>query len=242
LNQWKVGKLSEEQALADDPILVVDDETMYHDIVRAVLSESRRNVDYVLNGSEAIKATQSHQYSMILMDIEMPVIDGIQATAKIRALGGWGKSCPIIAFTSLRPDTGIQYFRHAGFDDFLSKPFAIGELTSMVIKWTGSDPRLAAQLDPHTRLANLIGVDQANAMIARFHEQLEAGLAAIDGGEDIRHVAHRIGGLAGMIGLSALSKAWLRLQNGDRSGLQAVRVMTHESLNRHRASIARDGS
>lgn len=102
-------------------ILVVEDDEVNLMIAEHVLTKEGLHVKTVNNGEEAIEIVKVEPFDMILMDIEMPIMDGLEATPLIRQLEN-GKSIPIIALTAHHMPEKIQEFREAGMDDYIIKP------------------------------------------------------------------------------------------------------------------------
>ncbi len=104
-------------------ILVAEDNVVNQEIIEAMLLEGAHQVDLVANGIEAVEAVQSFPYDLVFMDSQMPEMDGIAATAKIRALPGAVRSIPIIALTADAMTGDRERHLQAGMDDYISKPF-----------------------------------------------------------------------------------------------------------------------
>ncbi len=119
-------------------ILVADDEPMNREIVVRALEQFGYKVDTARNGQEVIDQIGQHDYKLILMDIYMPVIDGLAATRHIRALGTGKGKIPIVALTaSIQPDERQSYL-DAGISAIIGKPFSLRELRDTVEVWTAS--------------------------------------------------------------------------------------------------------
>lgn len=103
-------------------ILLAEDNLVNRQVLLAMLQRSGHTVEMVENGAEALAAVEAGQFDVVLMDINMPEMDGVAATRAIRALGGKLSEVPIIAVTAnaLRGDR--EKFIDAGMDDYVSKP------------------------------------------------------------------------------------------------------------------------
>jgi two-component system, OmpR family, response regulator len=214
-------------------ILIVDDESAYHSIARTLFSAIGRPLHCVSDAHAAIEAVSRSPFALILMDIEMPDIDGYRATAMVRARGGWASDCPIIAFTSLQPEDGEDHFRRAGMNGHLRKPFSMSDVATITRRWIGTDEGLRWDGMPGADLVALMGEADAARMIDLFHDALRNAIRAVDAGEDAGGFGHRMGGLAGTLGFAMLSTAWLALQGGASDAWPTVRELTLEAITRH---------
>ncbi|QED37013.1 response regulator [Antarcticibacterium arcticum] len=105
-------------------ILIVDDNKINVMIVRRYLEKWGYNFQIAGNGKEALEMIQAEKFDIILMDLNMPVMDGLEATYEIRKLPGCEfKQLPIIGFTSSTEKILEEKMYDAGFTDILQKPF-----------------------------------------------------------------------------------------------------------------------
>ena len=116
-------------------ILLVEDNPINQRVGQKILEKRAYRVDVVDNGAAAIEALQKDTYSLILMDIQMPVMDGLTATQEIRKLEGELKDIPIIAMTANVMKGDEEECLAAGMDDYISKPFKPNELYEKIAKW-----------------------------------------------------------------------------------------------------------
>jgi CheY-like chemotaxis protein len=116
-------------------ILLVEDNPINQMLAQAILNKLGFAFDCVENGLEALSALRQGTDALVLMDCQMPVMDGYEATRRIR-LGEAGSqiSIPVIAVTAHVFETDRDKCRQAGMDDYLAKPFSPGELSDMVAK------------------------------------------------------------------------------------------------------------
>ena len=119
----------------DFRILVVDDVATNRQVAAGFLVKLGHQVDLASDGEEAVAKITAFDYDMILMDVQMPRMDGIAATALIRALGGPKSAVPIIAMTANAMEGDRESALAAGMDDYISKPFNRGQLASLIETW-----------------------------------------------------------------------------------------------------------
>jgi CheY-like chemotaxis protein len=113
----------------------VEDVEINQELARAVLERVGHQVDVAADGTEAIVAVQAKQYDLVLMDIQMPGMDGITATRHIRAMDHPSSILPIIAMTANVLPQQIAHFREVGVSDHIGKPFKWDELYATINKW-----------------------------------------------------------------------------------------------------------
>src|ERR1700677_4531972 len=116
-------------------ILVVDDIETNREIVEAYLRDNNYEVASVANAVDAIRLIQVERYDVILMDIQMPLMDGVTATRCIRALPDSFKNIPIIAMTGNVLPQQVRSFLEAGMNDHVGKPIERAKLYSSVRRW-----------------------------------------------------------------------------------------------------------
>jgi CheY-like chemotaxis protein len=122
-------------------ILVVDDVDLNLEIVEAYLSQGGFGVDTAAGAREAIRMLLVETYDLVLMDIQMPEMDGVAATRCIRSMADWRKYIPIIAMTGNVLPEQLQGFLEAGMDGHISKPIELAALYKNVQRWLpGTDP------------------------------------------------------------------------------------------------------
>jgi len=119
----------------DAKVLVVDDNNLNLKVACRLLGLYGISADTASSGREAVIAVQRTAYDLVLMDHMMPDMNGIQAAAKIRALGGKYFKLPIIALTA-NATRGVQeIFLSSGLDDYMSKPIELDKLSKILKKW-----------------------------------------------------------------------------------------------------------
>ncbi len=122
-------KAAKKVSLKDANVLLVEDNFINQKIVVLNLEKIVKNIDIAVNGKEALDKFGTSKYDIILMDIQMPVMDGILATKKIREIESSTNSfTPIIAITANAMSGDRETCLAVGMDDYISKPFQVGEL------------------------------------------------------------------------------------------------------------------
>jgi osomolarity two-component system sensor histidine kinase NIK1 len=118
-------------------ILLVEDNLLNQRIVLFSLKKYNHTVAIANNGLEAVDMFMESKYDVILMDIMMPVMDGLEATVKIREveeINKTGKRTPIIALTANTMDNDRNKCLSYGMDEFMAKPFDIEKLNQIFVK------------------------------------------------------------------------------------------------------------
>jgi signal transduction histidine kinase/CheY-like chemotaxis protein len=117
-------------------VLVVEDNMVNRVVLRSMLEKASYHVTLAEDGIEAVTQVRSHPFALILMDIQMPLMDGIAATRAIRELERkQGKRVPIIAVTANVFESDRQACTEAGMDDFLAKPVKLNDLLTTIEKY-----------------------------------------------------------------------------------------------------------
>lgn len=125
-------------------VLLAEDNAINALLTRTLLEADGCHVDVVEDGMLAVDAMRVNKYDMILMDMRMPNMDGLEATRQIRKLSNEAKAIPIVALTANAFDDDRNACFDAGMNDFMTKPVSAEELQQMVQTWTKSRETVAA--------------------------------------------------------------------------------------------------
>jgi CheY-like chemotaxis protein len=117
-------------------VLVAEDNPVNQRVVQAMLTKLGYTVDLAEDGRRAVELALSRHYDVVLMDCQMPELDGFAATREIRAAGGAAGAVPVIALTASALASDEELCRAAGMDDFLSKPVRRDALAATLHRWT----------------------------------------------------------------------------------------------------------
>lgn len=133
-------------------ILVVEDDKINQEVIIRNLKRNGFITEVASNGLEAIACFEKGRYDAILMDIQMPLMDGVQATAEIRKLEGQYRHTPIIAVTAFALKGDREKFIAMGMDDYIAKPVDMKILFGILEKWTTSREILAVDYNMSVRV------------------------------------------------------------------------------------------
>lgn len=143
LKRSAVAKVKEPIALPSDlpqirkglRILLAEDNLINQRVASGILNNIGFRVDVVANGIEALKMINSHEYDLIFMDVQMPDMDGLEATQNIRRDKGLKSQPVIIAMTANAMKEDREMCLKVGMDDYIAKPVKISDIREMLLKW-----------------------------------------------------------------------------------------------------------
>ena len=215
-------------------ILLVEDNKTSQKVANKIINKIGYNVDIASNGKEAVKALQKKNYALVLMDIQMPVMDGIQATLLIRDLQSpvLNHSIPIIAMTAATMDWDEKRCRAAGMNDFITKPIHSKHLeetiNKYIVKESNASPEPAhdnAIFDYSILMEHLNG-DMAlfSKVIQKFINKIPYHISLLQKSiethhfENIQTIARKITAESATIGARQTQQVSVRLEQLAREG------------------------
>ncbi|CAA7617589.1 PAS domain S-box protein [Magnetospirillum sp. SS-4] len=216
-------------------ILVAEDNPVNQQVALGLLRRLGHSVDVVGDGAEAVEAVRLLPYDLVLMDVQMPEMDGLEATRVIRALPLQAAHVPIVAMTANAMRGDDQICLDAGMNGYISKPVDRRKLTEVLARYSNLEPPrprppTAVHAAPAIDFAVLdqlrddLEADTVTAILVKFladatGRAVEAA-AALERRdfERIRREAHTIKGAAASLGLSSVRDACLTLESAARSG------------------------
>ena len=248
--QPAVGAPVEAADEVADPIhiLLVEDNEVNRMLVSRMLANAGHTIDEAADGQEAVQAVRRRVYDLVLMDMQMPVMDGPEATMAIRAMGGERAQMPMVALTAdAIPEHRTAYLA-AGLDDVLLKPVDWDALNRTILwasrRQRGSgastqggeaeDGMFAMPAFDRTRVRAAVGSlppARAVEMIALVPQEAFRQLAllekAVDAGDTdrIRQLAHAIKGLAANFGAVLMERAAGQFQDAGHEMAKLVGCM-----------------
>jgi signal transduction histidine kinase/DNA-binding response OmpR family regulator len=219
-------------------ILLAEDNPVNQKVAEAILRKAGYPVQIVENGEDAVEAMKSTSYNLVLMDVQMPEVDGIQATKMVREMEGSDKHTPIVAMTAHAMIGDKERCLESGMDDYIAKPIRPSELLNIVEKWTqqpGEDrveqkDSMPEEAKPSEAKADeTLDIEEAmerfdgdrgfyEEMLSDFLEygitQLDAIEKAIESGDVdlIAREAHSLKGASANLSANRLSKSALSLE------------------------------
>ena len=206
-------------------ILLAEDVPLNQELACMILERAGHAVDVVGDGAAAVAAVQARDYDLVLMDVQMPGVDGPSATRQIRSLGGAGARVPIVALTANVLPNQVAAFRAAGMDDHVGKPFRQADLLATVRRWTTRDGAQDAgpTLDRAVfdDMAGLVGRERMVRLLAMLSEDLAQRFGPSAGPGDPARVAgdaHAMISAASMVGFSSLAELCRDVERACLSG------------------------
>lgn len=146
--QSAMENLSEKADYCGSSVLLVEDNLVNQQVAQELLSLFNCEVTLASNGQEALELVQLQVFDIILMDIQMPVMDGISATKAIRDLGGTFTDLPIIALTAHNLAGDKEKSLAAGMLDHITKPIEVKELNRVLNNYLANDFELELEFEP----------------------------------------------------------------------------------------------
>lgn len=131
-------KPAEAHVARRERLLVVDDSKVNQHVASRLLETMGHRVDVASNGLEAVNAVRDQDYAAVLMDCQMPEMDGFEATMEIRRVEGASKRTPIIAMTAGAMKDDEERCMAAGMDAYITKPVNPEQLAGVLSRWIAS--------------------------------------------------------------------------------------------------------
>jgi len=214
----KAAPEAEPLRLSGRRILVVDDVELNRELMLALLAKYGCEVGLAEDGAQAIEALRTSAYELVLMDCQMPVMDGFSATQAIRASREAFADIPIVALTASAQPEHLARCEAAGMNDHLTKPLnpgALERVLEMVFRASPEPVRTAPERDAGEQarryLVESMGAAAVRSLLAILLAQLENRFAQLDA-RTVREDAHALAGSSGMMGFPDLSKTCRELE------------------------------
>jgi PAS domain S-box-containing protein len=215
----KTVSIKEAPDLSNSHILLVEDNDINQLVASEIIKRTGAHLTIAGNGEEAVKLVQQHKYDLILMDIHMPVMDGLTATIKIRNMDKPEiKEIPILAMTAKAMNEDYNNSINAGMNDHISKPISPATLYSKLAEWLATEEEDITsktidipEINTKAVLERLGGnAELFKEILIRFVEEytdidqkLDSTLAE-GNSQELYQIAHNIKGVSGNIGADKL--------------------------------------
>ena len=202
-------------------ILVVDDVDLNRDLMLATLSRYGFEVSVACDGAAAVDAVQSGAFDLVLMDCQMPVMDGFTATQSIRESKLPCSAVPIVALTASAQTAHLERCRQSGMDDQLTKPLDERQLERVLSRLLAASHARTTPPDRTAQAAPATKPSLAERYRLRRDSTLEKIAAAVRAGEfgdeisaELKSLAHQLAGTAAMFGEARLGDLASQLDQG----------------------------
>ncbi len=202
-------------------ILVAEDNVNNQKLIEVLLKKLGLETVIVSNGQEAVESYKKEKYDLILMDINMPVMDGIRATKEIDLLKDSYYSLPIVALTANSIAGDKEKYLAQGMDDYLSKPIEFDKVTSILDKYLNNnqnvtipkkETKIIIKFDKNKTIERLgLDEDTVDMLLDSFFLTLDSDLQKLQiainskNSEDISKAAHYIKGACTNLGMDEAS-------------------------------------
>lgn len=117
-------------------IIVAEDSSVIQNLTKKILSQLNYEISSVKNGQQVIDLLGKEDFNLVLLDIHMPIMDGMECARKIRGLDGGNKNIPIVAITGNANNYSMEDFEEVGINAFIPKPLNYDSVVEMVKKYT----------------------------------------------------------------------------------------------------------
>ncbi len=233
----KGSHFMERKDFENGHILVVEDNLMNQKYISSLLNKWERQFTVVSDGKQAVEKTQAQKFDIIFMDLQMPHMDGYEATIAIRSTKSQNQHIPIVALTASAMLDQKTKAIDVGMNDFLPKPFAPNQLFEMLQKYAKDpsekmaaipeestkkeEPRINRDILDHERLQEMYegDVDYQVDMFDTFLEDVLhefADLTPLNEQQqfmDIKRLAHKLKPTLGMVGLTTLEQKLIEIEH-----------------------------
>jgi CheY-like chemotaxis protein len=181
-----VKKVSSEGRLyaPSAKILVVDDNEFNIRVAEGLFGLFKVNLHTAFSGKEAIDLVKNNDYDIVFMDHMMPGMDGVEATAEIRKIGGKFKNLPIMALTANAVQGAKEMFLANGFNGFISKPIDMQEMVLLLKEWLPKEKIEEGEKAPEDA-GDKAGNEFLSALNKVNEINVEIGLSRVSGMEDM---------------------------------------------------------
>lgn len=212
-------------------VLVVDDNAINQKVASRMLEKMRCSVHVAADGQQALDATAATPYDLVLMDVQMPVMDGLEATRRIREREGTQRHTIIVAVTANAIQGDRERCLASGMDDYLPKPIRQQDLEGLVVKWVPEAVTVTPVSGPivmdQSRIAQIMEIGDADLLkelITVYLDELRSFplevRTALDAGNlrQVHEVSHKLKGSSANIGIEVVRAACMTMERSSADG------------------------
>jgi CheY-like chemotaxis protein/HPt (histidine-containing phosphotransfer) domain-containing protein len=220
--QLAAGEEAQRLEVPPQRILVAEDVEINRAILRATLTRQGHRLRFAVDGVQALEMLQSEPFDLVLMDVQMPNMDGVEATRRIRQLPPPLGQIPIVGLTANVMARERERYLGAGMDDCLAKPIDWDILNAAIARFAGALSARPLPADSGGVSATMLIDERAIDALRKMAEEGElaelmaAGMQGVDTActamaregataDTLRHHAHKVKGSAGTLGLARIS-------------------------------------
>ena len=238
-------------------VLLVEDNEINREVARELLNAAGLYVAEAHNGYQAMERLSSETFDAVLMDVQMPELDGIETVKAIRAASGRFGNLPVIAMTAHAMLGDRERFLEAGMSDYIAKPIEEKELIKVLTKWIGSTEPITAKQKLPAASAEILpgllvgdGIRRTNGnmqlykrLLAEFRREMDEVLphlrALIEGNvtSEAMDVLHTVKGSAATLGARRVAEIAAALESRLRKGEAITADELEEAVGEVRESI-----
>jgi signal transduction histidine kinase/CheY-like chemotaxis protein/HPt (histidine-containing phosphotransfer) domain-containing protein len=205
---------------AEHLVLVVEDNPVNQQVLTELLRELGYSADVVDNGRAALQQMAVRHYPFVLMDCQMPVLDGYETARLWRAREAGKQRVPIIAVTAHALEGEREKVLSAGMDDYLTKPLSLNTLSATLRRWSFPEPRLERAPEPASfRTEKAPSPNVMRVFLEHVPAQIRtiAEAVASDDVERLKAAAHRLKGSTSMVGAVRMAALCSALEGNPES-------------------------
>ena len=200
-------------------ILSVEDVACNQQLVSLFLDDETCAVDQVSTGREALSALGAKRYDLLLLDLRLPDLDGLEVIRRIRRTGGGGRRLPIVAVSADVLPAQVAEALAAGADDHLGKPFSASALRAVVARRLGEPAKRLEDLNPIVaELTHSYGQTAVEHLLQALLSQLSTLKTTAPQPGPMEQAAHALKGAAASLGFTVVSSACSDLEAACRNG------------------------
>ncbi|MDF2544453.1 MAG: barA [Herbinix sp.] len=211
-------------------ILLVEDDKICQYIFVQMLKEQGHYVIAVNNGLQALKIVEDQRFDLIFMDIQMPEMDGIEATKQLRNRNGWINNIPIIAVTAHASPGDREKALSMGMDDYLPKPVLMNELYQMIEKYSKVNQSINTLNDPEDNEKHKRGASENQSLQDQniiIYQYIQILIQAVDRMDikKIEDTVHTVKNIATKMEFDGLRKAAFHMElSARREDLTKIKI------------------